>query len=233
MIAAVLNKFNLYSHPGITKIGGNFRTMDYRTENFFSPAAAAAAAVAPYHYLSQQSSPYSHNPYGSTSYVNGVPGAPSTSPPSNPSAFFGTSPVSQYNPHSIGSASPFSAGISRYAGKFSSGLTKLTSPGAGVSSLYHGSGLASLVASGTTYSGNKDFPEVLMQNSPPQHENTEKLIDIRKDTYDATIKNKCNPPEKNLEKCRSSPCLSVDSVASSAAEGKGRNIFKLFTECFL
>ena len=201
--------------------------MDYRTDNFFSPAAAAAAVAAhqPYHYLNQQPAPYSYNPYNNGSYVNGVSGSgTSSSPPSNPSSFFGNSTPSQYSSSSLQSSSPFSTSLSRYAGKFSTGLSKLSAPAGNVSALYPGSGLASLVASGTSYNGPKDFAEELLSNSLVT---SQKLEDNVKTSFEDIIKDKVTVQEKTAEKCRPSPGLSVDSVVSSPTEGKFENDLKI------
>ena len=195
--------------------------MDYRTDSFLSPAAAAAAVAAPYHYLNQQSTPYSYNPYNNGNFVNGVSGScPSSSPPSNPSSFFGSSPGAQYNSSTLSSGSPFSSSLSRYAGSLTTGLSKLATPTGNVSALYPGSGLASLVASGTTYNGAKDFAEELLANSSAQSQKVDESV---KNPLDDIIKSKTPPQEKLEEKCRPSPGLSVDSMVSSAAEGKYGN----------
>ena len=196
--------------------------MDYRTDNFLSPAAAAAAVAAhqPYHYLNQPSNPYSYNPYSSGSYVNGVSGTgSSSSSPSNPS-IFSTSPVTQY---SSSSTSPFSTGLPRYAGKFSNGLSRLTPTGSNVSALYPGSGLASLVASGTSYTGSKDFTEDLLTNPTPPTQFSLRTGETHKNSIEDVVKRGENRTEKLAEKCRASPGLSVDSINSSTAEGKDRN----------
>lgn len=195
--------------------------MEYRTENFLSPAAAAAAVAAhkPYHYLNQQSSPYTYNPYHSNSYVGGSTGQ-SASPPTNHSVFFGASPGSQYNSHSLASASSFSADFSRYAGKFSSGFSKFTPPGNTVASLYPGSGLATLVASGSSYTGNPDFSEDLSNISTSQSNSSLKDDESSRKSFDSIVTTKNRSIEKSPKQLQLSPELSADSPENSITDGK-------------
>ena len=194
--------------------------MEYRTENFLTPAAAAAvAAHQPYHYFNQQSSPYAYSPYHNTGHVGGGSGS-SASTPTNPSAFFGASPVSQYNAPSLASASGFPAGLSRYTGKFSTGLSKLTSPGSTVAPLYPGSGLATLVASGSYYTGSKDFAEEIITIPTSQSQNSSRSNDKSENSYEESIAAKRRSSERSPKPIQPSPGPSADSP--DTIEGKCR-----------
>uniref|UniRef100_H2YUV4 Homeobox protein n=1 Tax=Ciona savignyi TaxID=51511 RepID=H2YUV4_CIOSA len=193
--------------------------MEYRTDNFFSPAAAAAAVAAhpPYHhYFNQQPSGYNYSPYHSGGYIGGISGGSisggSPSPPSNTSPLFGgSSGMTSSNC----STSPFASGLSRYAGKLSAGFSKLNSGGngSGASALYPGSGLASLVACGNSYPPQQEKLSSQQEAQPtprvPPHEQVTKTFyeqpyDKRKTSFTAE-----DTP---------SPSKSVESAESSAIE---------------
>nr|XP_009861304.1 paired superclass homeobox transcription factor isoform X1 [Ciona intestinalis]BAE06646.1 transcription factor protein [Ciona intestinalis] len=195
--------------------------MEYRTDNYFSSAAAAAVAAHPpyHHYFNQQTNNYNYSPYHSGGYIGGLSGgsisggSPSSSPPSNTSPLFGGSPGTQIAPSSS-ATSPFSAGLSRYAGKFSAGFSKLNSGGngPGASALYPGSGLASLVASGSSYSPQNEKMELQPKSSRvPSHEQVSK-------SYFEQPYSKCKDSFGSDCQDAPSPSKSVDSVESSVEE---------------